>query len=159
MNCEAVNDLIEELASGAVIADPAVAAHLDGCARCRGRLARARAIDAALAARKAPEPAARFVADVMARIRRDRWRAEQLLDTGFNAAVVAGVLFIVAGVAGLVWTSGILAVGSDLVQLAVTGTGILAERFAREMQSVALAVVFFTLAAAVWWWTERDAAF
>lgn len=162
MACDAIDDLIEELAeampsSASSAASAASVAHLDVCGRCRARLARARAIHTALAARPEPEPPARFTLDVMARIRRERWRAEQWLDTGFNVAVVAGVVFIAAGVAGVLWASGIAAIGGDLVSLAASGTGVLVDRLARDAQAVAFTIAFLAATAGVWWWTESDA--
>lgn len=160
MECNAATDLIEELAvEAADVTDARLAAHLQTCARCRARLSRARAIHAVLAARPTPQPPAHFTTDVMARIRHERWRAEQWLDTGFNIAVVTGVLFIGAGVAGLLWASGIAAVGGDLASLAAAGTSVMIDRLARDAQNVMLAVVFFGVAAAAWWWMENDAVF
>lgn len=156
MSCEAVRDRIEEVASGEATFDAGAAAHVDGCARCRGRLARARAIHQVLAARPQPEPPAQFTADVMARIRRERWRAEQWLDAGFNVAVVAGMLFIVAGLVTVLWASGVAAIGGDLIALAASGTGVIVERLARDAQAVALTLAFLTAAAGVWWWAEND---
>lgn len=144
---------------GEAVSDREAAAHVDACPRCQARLARARALHAALEARSQPVPPAHLTMDVMACIRRERWRAEQWLDTGFNVAVVAGVLLVVLGLAGLLWTSGVAAIGGDLVSLAASGTGVLIDRVARDAQTVIVTVVFLTAAAGVWWWTESDVVF
>ncbi len=156
MRCDEVDPLLDAIASGDRTPSGTVAAHLASCPICAGRVARAQAIDAALEARGVPEPPARFTPDVMAHIRRERWRAEQVLDAGFNVAVLTGVLLVVAGLAGLVWLSGLAAVGRDLAALAPAASGVLAKRLASDLQMVMLVVVFLSTALAVWWWTENE---
>jgi anti-sigma factor RsiW len=155
MRCDGVQPFLEGIASGDA-PDEAVAGHLASCSSCTGRVARAQAIDHALQARAAPVPPARFTADVMARIRRERWRAEQMLDAGFNVAVLAGALLVVAGLAGLFWLSGLVAVGRDLASLSTAASSVLAKRLAGDFQLVMLAVVFLTTSLAVWWWAEGE---
>jgi anti-sigma factor RsiW len=156
MSCEDVNRLVEALASGELTADGGVAAHLASCPRCAARVARARAIDAALGGRPAPAPSARFTADVMARIRRDRWRAEQAVDVGFNVAVLAGAILVVGGLLGLAWMAGLAPVGLDLVTLVTDASTLFANRLASNLYVVMLAIVFLTSALGVWWWAEGD---
>jgi anti-sigma factor RsiW len=154
MRCDEVQPYLEGIASGDVPAE-ALASHVASCPACAGRVARAQAIDQALQARVTPVPPARFTADVMARIRRERWRAEQVLDAGFNLAVLAGALLVVAGLAGLFWLSGLAAVGRNLASLTTAAGGVLAERLAGDLQLVMLVVVFLSTSLAVWWWAEE----
>jgi anti-sigma factor RsiW len=158
MRCDEVQPHLEGIASGDVPAE-ALASHVASCPACAGRVARAQAIDQALQARVTPVPPARFTTDVMARIRRERWRAEQVLDAGFNVAVLAGALLVVAGLAGLFWLSGLVAVGRDLGSLASAAGVVLARRLAGDLQMVMLALVFMTTALAAWWWSENGEVF
>ena len=41
---------------------------------------------------------------VIDRVRRDEWRAEQMLDWAFNVGIAVGVVLIIAGAIGLLWT-------------------------------------------------------
>lgn len=151
------DDFVER-ADGIALGDrevsPADAQHLASCASCRGVLQRARAIEAALAARPVPEPPAAFTTHVMAAVRRDRWRAEQVLDLGFNLAIATGVLLIAAGLLGLAWRTGLIVIGGDLATLVTAGVSLLAERAAAQAQNVLLAMLLLTTALGVWWWAE-----
>ncbi len=82
-------------------------------AACAARLALARRIDGALRRRAARTAPPGFSAAVLARVRRERWRAEQAIDLGFNVAIAVGLLVVVAGVIGLVYASGVSAVSAD----------------------------------------------
>ena len=108
MRCEAVDPFIEAVAVGDPVPDE-VAAHV-GVVRSDAppRLAMAQRIEMALASRAVAVPPADFTTAVIGRVRRDRWRAEQVVDFGFNVAVSLGVLLIVAGLAGLAWRAGVL---------------------------------------------------
>jgi len=101
MTCRDVQDLIEAVAAGDVPAGEAFRAHVETCVVCAAALASARAIEVALAARPAPAAPARFEALVAARIRNERWRAEQQVDRAFNVAVALGVLAILGGALAL----------------------------------------------------------
>jgi anti-sigma factor RsiW len=158
IQCDEVNARIEEIASGDLVADRTLEDHLAGCPECRARLAHARAIEAALAGRALPLVPSSFTSNVMARIRRERWKAEQMLDAGFNAAVVAGVLLVLAGVGGLFWLSGLPAAAGDFTSLAIRATDVFAARLGDQLQTVLVVVLFFTTAFGVWWWTEEGLA-
>lgn len=101
MRCRDVQDLIESVAAGDEAADAAFRAHVETCVTCAAALASARAIEAALASRPAPAAPARFEAAVSARIRHERWRAEQQVDRAFNLAVAIGVVAIAGGALAL----------------------------------------------------------
>jgi hypothetical protein len=89
-------------------------------------------------------------------VQHDRWRAEQVLDIGFNVAIAAGVLLILAGIAGLAWVSGFIAIGADMTALVAGGAGAVMARLAPDMPTVTLALLLLTTAVAVWWWAESD---
>jgi len=158
MPCVVIDDRIEALAEGdAPTAEEA--AHLQACAACAARLALARRIDRALAARPAPPAPPTFTAAVLARIHRERWRAEQALDLGFNVAIGAGLLIIVAGVIGLVYASGLSAVSSDVVALVSGAFSQVAAGMAPALPAYLAATALVTTALAIWWWAERGFSF
>ena len=59
-------------------------------------------------------PPATFTAAVMARVGQERWKTERAIDLGFNLAIAAGVLVILAGGAGLAWSLGLLTITIDV---------------------------------------------
>ena len=91
---------------------------------------------------------------VMSHVGRERWQAERVIDLGFNLAMAAGVLVILAGAAGLLWSLGMLTIRIDLdaiVQaLDTESTG----RFLSQVQTIAMAAVILTMALVLWWWAE-----
>jgi hypothetical protein len=96
-----------------------------------------------------------FAAKTIARIRRDRWQREQMLDVGFNVTIAAVALATV----GLIWYFARATGISGVVRgsLALVGTPL------RDVaSSVGPAVPGYIAAAAViagvllvWWWAER----
>jgi hypothetical protein len=118
----------------------------------------ARAIESLLAIRETPEPPAHFTANVMARIRRERWRAEQMLDAGFNLAVVFGLLLIVAGLAGVGWSLGLFGADTALVTVMNAATAQLANRLLPQASTVVVATLLLASALALWWWAEEGFA-
>ncbi|MGE3274113.1 MAG: hypothetical protein AB7O67_03300 [Vicinamibacterales bacterium] len=156
--CRAVEAALEGVAAGDTELDVALAAHVDACPRCRERLALARAIDRALAARPVPQVPEGFTAGVLGLVRQERWRAEQVLDAGFNVAVAAGILLVAVGVAGLAWASGLAAVGGDMAVLFSTGLERLAGEFSPNLPVTTMAFLLATTAAGVWWWAEGSSA-
>jgi len=95
----------------------------------------------------------------MALVRHDHWQAERFVDLGFNLALAAGVLVILAGAGGLAWSLGFLTVTIDLDALLEATRTELGGRFVAQVQTVAMAAVLLTTALALWWWTEADSAF
>lgn len=158
MRCDEAEVRIEALAAGDEPADAALQAHVASCPRCASRLALARAIDSMLATRETPEPPGHFTASVMARIRRERWRAEQLLDAGFNLAVVFGLLLIAGGVAGLGWMMGLFGVDSAIMSVASASAAQLADRMLPHATTVVAATLMLASALALWWWAEEGFA-
>src|SRR5947209_2856938 len=77
-------------------------------------LEHARYLERLLQARPVPSVSAQFTTRTMAKVRRARWRSDQMLDAGFNLAVAAVVIAIAGGVFMLMHRTGITAVGTDL---------------------------------------------
>ena len=112
MFCDEMLEQIEAIAGGDVTPDARMAAHLASCPNCRATLDRAREIERLMRARPAPEAPPHFTSRTLARIRRDKWRRDQLLDAGFNAAVAGLVLAVVVGVWLIINRSGIVTVST-----------------------------------------------
>jgi anti-sigma factor RsiW len=156
MTCEEANAFIEAVAVGDSVPDE-LAAHLAGCRQCAPRLALARRIDLTLKERIVPAASPGFTVSVMARLRRDRWRTEQVVDLSFNIAVTTGVLLVLAGIAGFAWRAGAVAIGNDIAELMVTATRTVVERAATDMQVVTVIMLLISTAFALWWWAEEEA--
>src|SRR5262245_59656389 len=154
MRCQDADVIIEALAAGDDSADPALAAHVRQCPRCAMRLEMARAIESLLATREVPQPPERFTASVISRLRRERWRAEQLIDAGFNVAVAMGLLLIAGGAAGLAWSLGLFGADS-ILPLVSEGANRVVQRLLPQAQTVAVAVVLLVSALGLWWWAEE----
>lgn len=153
-SCHDFADRVDRIVADGVSLDAAAAAHLESCAECRGLLRRARALDAALLARTVPEPPATFTTQALSAVRRERWRAEQFLDLGFNVAVATGLLLIVAGVLGIAWRTGLIVIGGDLATLVSAGLSLAVERATLHAPNVGIAALLLTMALGVWWWAE-----
>jgi hypothetical protein len=154
VRCDDLEPLMEAIADGSHEPSGDDAAHLATCATCRPRLERARSIEALLSMRELAVPPATFTAAVMARVGQERWKAERAIDIGFNLAIAAGVLVILAGGAGLAWSLGFLTITIDVdaiwraLDTDVTG------RVLSQVQTVAMAAVLLTTALVLWWWAE-----
>jgi anti-sigma factor RsiW len=156
MHCEAVDPFIEAVAVGDSVPDH-VTAHIASCARCAPRLAMAQRIEASLVSRAVAVPSTDFTSAVIGRVRRERWRAEQVVDFGFNVAVGLGVLLIVAGLAGLAWRTGVLQIGGEMSTLLLRAVRTAATRAVADSQLVVFVALLLTTAAGLWWWAEEDA--
>lgn len=154
MGCHELEPLIEAIADGTHEPGPEQSAHLASCPACAAALTRARQIEQLLALRETAAPPAAFTMQVMSHVGRERWQAERVIDLGFNLAMAAGVLVILAGAAGLLWSLGMLTIRIDLdaiVQaLDTESTG----RFLSQVQTIAMAAVILTMALVLWWWAE-----
>jgi anti-sigma factor RsiW len=154
MTCREIEDCIEAVASGD---EPTVEfrAHLEGCVACAAALARARGIERALALRPAPAAPTNFTAAVGARIRRERWRAEQHLDRLFNVAVLVAIVAVVAGVAALLNLRDLTAaIGAGLVALNRLGS-VAAAQAAPTVSTYFISATLLATTMGVWWWAER----
>jgi anti-sigma factor RsiW len=154
VRCDDLDPLIESVIDGSYEPSADVRAHLDGCDRCRARMAYARSIEQWLAARELPQPPATFTATVMARVGDAQWQAERVIDMGFNLAVAAGVLLIVMGAAGLAWSAGLFGVTADLATVVAAIDAQVTGRLMNQVQTVAISAVLLTMALVLWWWAE-----
>ncbi|MGH9176679.1 MAG: hypothetical protein ACRD1H_20080 [Vicinamibacterales bacterium] len=155
MSCHDANPFLEAVVGGESVPE-AVRAHVEGCPHCAARLRLAERIERTLATRPVTAPPATFTTAVVARVRRQRWRAEQMLDWGFNIFVAVGVAFIVLGVAGVVWASGLVVVSRDVFAVIGAATEMALTGVARQAQTFLMAAVLLTLTLGVWWWVEGD---
>lgn len=155
MTCREVADLIEAIAADDLDPTPDVRAHLESCPSCAAMLASARRLDAALAALQPPPVPDRFVAAVLQRVRRERWRTERNVDLLFNVAIIAALLIVVAGVLALFDVSGLVSASSG----AWSGLSEMGAQIARQMAPalntyIAAAGLLLTFLG-MWWWAER----
>jgi hypothetical protein len=157
VQCDDFEPLIEAIADGAHELSATAAAHLASCRRCAAALERARSIETLLAMREVAAPPPAFTAAVMARVGDERWKTERVIDLGFNLAIAAGVLVIVAGGTGLAWSLGFLNLTIDLDAVwSVLGSEVTG-RFLSQVQTVGMAAVLLTMALVLWWWAEAAA--
>jgi anti-sigma factor RsiW len=157
MQCDDVNVLIDAIAAGDN-PDAETASHIASCARCSAALSNATVVERALRDFPATVVPSSFTNGVMGRIRRQRWRSEQMLDWTFNVAVSIGVLLIVGGLVGVAWMTGIVSIGGDLMTVLSEQSPILMNRLAHETQTIVLAAFLLTMALGLWWWVESDAS-
>lgn len=155
MSCDEANRFLEDLAVGEPV-PAAVRAHVDGCPLCAARLRLAERVEQTLAARPVAAPPATFTSAIVARVRNERWRAEQILDWGFNVFVATGVALIALGVAGLVWASGLVVISRDLLAVLDLVTQTALTGVANQARTFIYAALLLTLTFAVWWWVEED---
>jgi len=155
MTCHEVDDSIEAIVAGDEPATEAFRTHVEGCLRCAAALATARRVEQGLAARPAPPAPARFTAAVTARLRSERWRAEQQVDRVFNAALTVGVLAVVGGLVALFNLGGVIAaVGSasaGLVHLATRAAG----ETVPTASTYLLAGALLGMTIIGWWFAEQ----
>ena len=157
MTCDDVQNAIELIAVGEMTPDAQIASHLAACRSCASALETAQRIDALLRQRPVPAPPAQFTAQTMASIRRARWRNEQMIDWGFNAALALVALTIVAGIWIVFSRSGFTFVGNDALQLFGAGMRTFVRRVSPSLPVYALATMLLITALGIWWWAERDA--
>ena len=158
MFCDEALDAVEAIAAGDLTADGRVAAHLASCPNCAAALVSARSLEQMLQRRGVPAAPPQFTSRTMARVRRARWRNDQLLDVGFNVTLGLVVLVAVGGIWMLLNRSGLAAVSNDAVDLFGTGLVTFARRVAPSLPLYAGATAVLATALAIWWWAERDAA-
>lgn len=154
MRCDHLEPLIEAIADGTIEPSADDRAHLSSCAVCSARLEDARRIEQWLSAREVAQPPASFTAAVMARIGQEKWKAERVVDIGFNLAIAAAVLVIAIGAAGAAWSLGFFTVTIDTESLLRAAVSQVEGRVINQVQSVLIAAVVLTMALVLWWWAE-----
>jgi anti-sigma factor RsiW len=157
MTCDGVRNAIELIAAGEMRPDDQVAGHLATCAPCASALEAARRLDALLRERPVAAAPAQFTSRTMARIRRARWRNEQMIDWSFNAALALVAIAVVAGIWIVVSRSGLTFAGNDALQLLATEMRAFIQRVSPALPLYALATALLATALGIWWWAERDA--
>ena len=153
--CRDSEDKIEALASGELIADAAMSAHLAGCPRCQAQLGLARRIERLLEEPPRPAPPG-FVAAIERRLRRDWWKAEQFIDITFNLAIVGGLGAVLIGIWLLLEFSGLVVVTSDASSVFVSGLRSAVAGLSPRLPTYALAFLLVLTAMTVWWWVDED---
>ena len=153
MRCEDLDDLIEGLAEGEPLSAD-VQTHLAGCAACQARVELARAIDRLLLAREVPAPPDAFTAQVMRLVHQERWRMEQFVDVGFNVAIAAGLLVVLAGIGGLLWSFGWVSLDVAAITTAVTTLAPWTSELASQARTLIIGALLLSSALALWWWVE-----
>jgi predicted anti-sigma-YlaC factor YlaD len=154
VQCADLDELVEAAVAGEVLTDDA-RAHLASCAACRARVDHARALERLLRTRELPAPPARFTTEVLRRVRRERWRAEQFVDAGFNLALALGGLAVLGGLAGLLWSLGWLSVDVATLGAATAALTPWTTRLWPEAQTFVIAALLLSSALALWWWVEN----
>src|SRR5215472_15185919 len=128
MFCDEALDRVEAIASGEMTAEGRVAEHLSSCADCAAALESACRVERLLREREIPRAPAQFTTRTVGRVRRARWRSEQFVDAGFNAAIALILAGVVVGMWMLANRTGLAAVSNDAVDLLGTGLAAFAKR-------------------------------
>jgi len=154
VRCDDLEPLIEAIADDSLPLSTEDAAHVASCAICAARIERARSIEGLLLLREIATPSPGFTTTVMAGVVQDRWKAERAIDLGFNLAIAAGILVIVAAGAGLAWSLGALSVTIDFDAIVRSLDAGATGRLLSQVQTVAMSAVLLTMALVLWWWAE-----
>ena len=156
MFCDEALDTIEAIAAGDLTPEGRVAQHLTSCRNCAAALEAARRLEKLLRARPIPTPPQQFTSRTMARVRRARWRREQVVDAGFNLAIGLVALGVVVSVLLVMYRGGLTAVSPEAVGLVQSGLFSLVRRVAPSLPLYGAAAALVLSALAIWWWAERD---
>jgi Zn-finger nucleic acid-binding protein len=155
MFCDEFLDHVDAIAAGDFPLDARARAHLATCPGCTAAWNDAQEVERLLKARPAPQAPPQFTARIMGRIRGDRWRREQFIDTGFN--VVMGI--VVLAVIGALWMlfsqSGISSVTGDAVNLLNASARQVIGRAAPSLPLYLGAFAALATALGLWWWAEQ----
>jgi predicted anti-sigma-YlaC factor YlaD len=156
MFCDEALDSVERIAAGDLIADGRIADHLATCPNCSAALESARRVERLLRQRDVPHVSPQFTANTLGRVRRARWRSDQLLDAGFNLGIAAIVVAMISAVWMALNRSGLAAVSNDAVGLLASGLTTFTSRIAPAVPLYGGAAALVATALAIWWWAERD---
>lgn len=153
-DCARVDAALDEFVEGGGLAAD-LEVHLSACQDCQARLALARRIEHALASWPVPAPPPHFAAVVAGRARRETWRQEIVIDWGFNIALAAGLILVLAGTGSLIWMLGALGEPGEAAQVTAEALTRLLGRVRGQGLVIATATVLLTLTAGAWWWAEE----
>ena len=156
MFCDEALDSVEAIAAGDVTAEGRIAEHLATCPDCAAALDAARRVERLLRERPTPAAPAQFTDKTLGRVRRARWRSEQLVDAGFNAAIALIVAGVLVGIWMLAHRTGMSAVGNDAMELLVSSASTFVRRLGPSVPLYGGAMALVATALGVWWWAERD---
>ena len=76
------------------------------------------------------------------------------MDAGFNLALAVGVLVVLGGAAGLLWSLGWLSIDVAALTTATATIAPWTARLQSEAQTLVMAAVLLSSALALWWWVE-----
>ena len=159
MTCQHAAEFIEAIAADEIQPTPDLRAHLETCPSCASALAAAVRLEALLAANRPPPVPDRFVAQVLHRVRRERWRMEQNVDRLFNVAMLVALAIVAVGVLALMNVSGVVA-ASDGAWSALTTLGSqVAQKMVPVVDTYVAAACLLLTALGMWWWAERRVSF
>jgi len=155
MFCDEFLEYVDAIAAGDLPLDARATAHVATCPGCSAALADAQRIERLLKGRPALTAPPQFTARIMSRIRGDRWRREQFLDTGFNVAIGVILLVVVVGAWILLSESGVSSVAVDGFALLGSVARSAFDRVAPSLPLYLGACAALASALAVWWWAEQ----
>jgi anti-sigma factor RsiW len=159
MTCKDAAEFIEPVAADEIQPTPGMRAHLESCPACAAALVAARRLEALLAANRPPPVPDRFVAMVLQRVRRERWRMEQNVDRLFNVAMIAALIIVVVGASALMNLSGVVAASGGAWSALRTLSGQLAEQMVPVVDTYIAAAGLLLTALGMWWWAERRVSY
>jgi len=158
MFCDEFLEHVDAIAAGDLPLGARFAAHLSTCRDCTAALEDARQVERLLKARPAPKAPAQFTSRIMGRIRGERWRREQFLDTGFNLAIGVVLLAVFGGLWVLLSQTGMVSVVSDAFGLLNSSVRSAFGSMAPSLPLYLGAFAAIATALGLWWWAERGAA-
>jgi predicted anti-sigma-YlaC factor YlaD len=156
MTCADAQDLIDAVAAGDAVPDAGLTAHLQGCPRCAAALETGRRLERALGTLPVPAAPVRLSQDVIAAVRRERWRREEHVDRAFNLTIGLAVVLVAVALVSLA-NLGSLA---QILLLAGEALSRTVEQASTAPAGGSLSTIGLTAAVAmtvlaVWWWAER----
>jgi hypothetical protein len=151
--CSEADGRLEAILAGEDGGSAAILSHIEQCARCRAAMDVAGRVDALLRTMPAVAPPPDFTDRVVARVRRERWHAEERFDRAFNLTLAAALVLLVAGAVALVNLSGLGALLVDAARVARGGLAVPGLAVPRGIAATSAALVVTAITG--WWWATR----